>query len=403
MLTVGAPRGTVFLPRKPRLEVHQVLPELNTVQQAAVDFIVNRRSAFALGGYAGTGKTVTAAAAAEQLGDRAVLFAPTNKAAMVLAAKTGKKVATVHKGTLRVFPAISRLEDGQFVWQDDLEFYPGSPSLPEDAMIIIDEASMIGGELFDKVLTAVGDVPIALIGDPFQLPPINDEPLFHRALQEWPSLYLTEVYRQKAGSPVLDFATPLREDWAQMEGTFVRDHLDRLSPVDPGFLGAAYTGKGVVITVSNELRMAKILQMRRELWAGHAEIEPQPGEPMVAYRTDYTSGLMNGVLQTVEACETVGGKWYVDVVDEVGRRRKKVPVAPGMAFNSQQKKKWQATRKGEPRRPAPLTFAYALTAHAGQGSQWPYVIVENEKIGGVDDARHVYTAVTRAQEEVYVL
>jgi exodeoxyribonuclease-5 len=364
-------------------------------QQQAISFMAEGTSMFALGGYAGTGKTEVTAAAALELGERAVLMAPTNKAAAVLAIRTGRPARTIHKAALEAVPIVDK--DGVPI---GVRFVPGDPVLPKDAVCLIDEASMVGGKLWSLVQEAIGDkTPVALIGDPFQLPPINDTSLFHHALDTWPSVTLTEVFRQEEGSKILDYATKLREG-AQLD---LRGHFDRLTPVDPGFLGAAFIGKAVVLTHTNDMRVTKIRQMRRELWAGHEAILPQPGEPMIGYANDPTSGVYNGFTYRVIDARESDGQWSVNVEGPWGSTTW-VAVDPTLAFDPQQKGTWFPAQQGNPlMRSAPLTFAYAMTVHAAQGSQWPYVLVERRRIVDDNTARWVYTAVTRAQEEVFVL
>jgi ATP-dependent exoDNAse (exonuclease V) alpha subunit len=54
-----------------------------------------------------------------------------------------------------------------------------------------------------------------------------------------------------------------------------------------------------------------------------------------------------------------------------------------------------------------VKFAYALTCHKAQGGQWDAVFVDHgylkEEITGTDFARWLYTAVTRAATELYLV
>jgi hypothetical protein len=339
-------------------------PELDSDQQKAADFIAEGRSAFALGGYAGSGKTTTAAWAASQLRERAVLLAPTNKAAAVLAGKTGLPVSTIHKRTLVAVPTFD--EQGNVT---GVRFVPGAPTLPEDPVVIVDEASMVSTDLWDLMRRAVGEVPTVLVGDPFQLPPVKGDSVFEAALAHWPSMVLDRVYRQKEGSAVLDYATALRNGWEKAPPLL--EAFDLMSPVDPGFLGAALLGQGVVITYSNEIRVARIQQMRKAIWgdAGHA---PQKGEPMIGYQTSPADGVVNGVLYTVQASEDLGDRWQVDLASEFFGQHLLVEVDKGLVYDSRQKATWYPKQASNPLdRTAPVTFAYAITGHAAQGSSGP--------------------------------
>jgi exodeoxyribonuclease-5 len=53
---------------------------------------------------------------------------------------------------------------------------------------------------------------------------------------------------------------------------------------------------------------------------------------------------------------------------------------------------------------APVAFAYAITAHKSQGSEWRDVLVVDEsKVFGLDAKRWLYTAATRAREHLAIV
>ena len=54
-----------------------------------------------------------------------------------------------------------------------------------------------------------------------------------------------------------------------------------------------------------------------------------------------------------------------------------------------------------------IKFAYALTCHKSQGGQWKVVFVDegkrNDAEVNIDHVRWLYTAVTRAEKEVFLI
>jgi exodeoxyribonuclease-5 len=54
-----------------------------------------------------------------------------------------------------------------------------------------------------------------------------------------------------------------------------------------------------------------------------------------------------------------------------------------------------------------VKFSYAITCHKAQGGQWPCVFVDQgyvtDEMAGVELNRWFYTAVTRAQEKLYLV
>lgn len=81
-------------------------------------------------------------------------------------------------------------------------------------VIVIDEASMLDGELWNQLFDALPlcGVQIILIGDIEQLPPVFGKSIFIYALQAGiPKVELTEVYRQALESPIIALATKIRQ------------------------------------------------------------------------------------------------------------------------------------------------------------------------------------------------
>ena len=54
-----------------------------------------------------------------------------------------------------------------------------------------------------------------------------------------------------------------------------------------------------------------------------------------------------------------------------------------------------------------VKFAYAVTCHKSQGGQWPVVFIDQgyltDEMMNRDYLRWLYTAITRAQEKVYLV
>jgi ATP-dependent exoDNAse (exonuclease V) alpha subunit len=200
-------------------------------------------SIFILKGYAGTGKTTLLKyfinyCRSEKL--RVGLMASTGRAAAVLRNKTKSDASTVHS-LIYKFDQVKETDDK--AWENSeasfgqlyLNFTPCS--ILDDELkdvYIVDEASMISGftndsldmtkfgtgNLLQDFLTVVGNSKIIFVGDPCQLPPV-DELSYSAALDEKhlkkefnkliETAELTEVLRQGENSEILDMATPLRE------------------------------------------------------------------------------------------------------------------------------------------------------------------------------------------------
>ena len=151
---------------------------------------------FRLFGYAGTGKTTLANHIAEQADGEVKFAAFTGKAASVMRGKGCRGASTIHSLIYRA------RESGEEVPNFDLwDEAPASKA----ALIIIDECSMVDAELGRDLLSF--GVPLLVLGDPAQLPPIQGGGFFTEAE---PDVMLTEVHRQAEGNPIIRLSMDIR-------------------------------------------------------------------------------------------------------------------------------------------------------------------------------------------------
>lgn len=177
---------------------------------------------FLLKGYAGTGKTTTVSAlvhALPMLRMRAVLLAPTGRAAKVVSAYSGRTALTIHKKIYR--KRVAGTPDLSFTLADNLH---------KDTLFIVDESSMISNEtigqgrksLLADLITYVENgknCRLMFVGDMAQLPPVGltESPALNSMYLkdyfrfEVYSYELTDVVRQAQGSGILRNATAIRE------------------------------------------------------------------------------------------------------------------------------------------------------------------------------------------------
>src|SRR5687767_2078640 len=127
----------------------------------------NSSQVFRLFGYAGTGKTTLAKHFAESV-DGLVLYAAfTGKAALVLRQK-GCYATTLHS---LIYAPVGETPEGQPIFG----LNPDS-ELSEAKLLIVDECSMVNEELGSDVLSF--GVKVLVLGDPFQLPPVEGAGFF---------------------------------------------------------------------------------------------------------------------------------------------------------------------------------------------------------------------------------
>src|SRR5436305_7369397 len=151
---------------------------------------------FRLFGYAGTGKTTLARHLAAHIDGEVKFAAFTGKAALVMRAKGCGGASTIHSLIYRA------CESGEET--PTFELWDDSPA-SKAALIVIDECSMVDEEL-GRDLMSFG-VPVLVLGDPAQLPPIQGRGYFTESA---PDAMLTEVHRQAQSYPIVRQSTDIR-------------------------------------------------------------------------------------------------------------------------------------------------------------------------------------------------
>src|SRR5882724_3605491 len=152
---------------------------------------------FRLFGYAGTGKTTLARHLAQGVDGKVLFAAFTGKAALVMRRKGCEDASTIHSLIYR--PLERESETPTFELWDDA---PAS----EAKLIVIDECSMVDAELGRDLMSF--DVPLLVLGDPAQLPPIQGGGFFTDAE---PDAMITEVHRQAQNDPIVRMSMDIRE------------------------------------------------------------------------------------------------------------------------------------------------------------------------------------------------
>jgi ATP-dependent exoDNAse (exonuclease V) alpha subunit len=174
---------------------------LNAVATWLKDEPSGSRAIFRLFGYAGTGKTTLARHLAENVDGKVLFAAFTGKAAQVMRNKGCHGASTIHSLIYRA------RESGEDV--PNFELWDDAPA-SKAALIIIDECSMVDAEL-GRDLMSFG-VPVLVLGDPAQLPPIqsgaNGAGFF---TESEPDAMLTEVHRQAQDDPIVRLSMDIRE------------------------------------------------------------------------------------------------------------------------------------------------------------------------------------------------
>ncbi|HBH06759.1 MAG TPA: ATP-dependent endonuclease [Flavobacteriales bacterium] len=411
---------------------------------------------FVIRGYAGTGKTSIMSIIAVQNRKRAILLAPTGRAAKVFKEASGIHAATIHHHIYR-----SVISGGKLSFRLNKNPHEG-------VIYLVDEASLIQGgytgnnllnDLIKYVHSNRGN-KLVLCGDPAQLPPVGMDlspALDEEYLEDFAGLMtqsslIQEVIRQKQDSGILKMATSLRSSTPDMNGNYqinLREFPDvqRVQRNDViELIEDEYAQNDVenvmIITRSNKMAMRYNQYIRQRIMYREEEIERD--DILMVVKNNYywpkesgrhsfiANGEMIRLIQPLRH-EKLYGQSYLEADVENLSEGKEFTVQlwlntlytdkPAMEY--EQVKKVEEAVREEMEQPVTKTelkkelssndfyqalqikYAYAITCHKAQGGQWPVVFVDYEYLMDktVDEAfiRWLYTAVTRATRKVYLV
>jgi len=448
-------------PHKPTQKQSQLLDLL-------ADFVFNEDNQllFLLKGYAGTGKTTTISTFVNSLhkaGKKAVLLAPTGRAAKVISGYAKRQAFTIHKKIY--FPKKQSNGSVSFVKQTNKH---------TNTVFIVDEASMIADasqsiKMFENS-SVLADLisyvyqgkncKLVFIGDTAQLPPVklaispalDADKLTYDYQKKVIEIELDEVMRQHENSGILANATYLRL-LIQQEAVHFQFDLGfaDIIRLEDGYdvqdaITSAYDAGGVedmaFIVRSNKRANQYNQQIRLEIRGQENEIST--GDYVMVVKNNYywlKDSSEAGFIANGDICEVM----RINTIKELyGFRFAEVEIrmidypdqkpfetvllldtlsseSPSLPYEESNKlyqavkedfahqtkyKQFLSVKNNKYFNALQVKFSYAMTCHKSQGGQWKTVFVEQPYLPeGVSVAylRWLYTAVTRAQEKLYLI
>lgn len=416
---------------------------LSTEQSAAISKIIDwiKRPApsvtsgvdddswmFVLQGFAGTGKTYLLK---ELISDMHVqrfhCAAPTGKAAAVMMSKMqGVEAVTLHRllyhpvedDVLALKIMMAQYKENptdelkEKITKEQAALASKGPSfrskdqseVQRGDLVIVDEASMMDQRILND-LKATGCKAL-LIGDPGQLPPVGSTSWF---IDRKPDAMLETIQRQALDNPIIQFSMEVRQgtarpkDWRRKPGCgiFTKDEVDT----------SQWLEADQIITGSNASRrkINRFFRKQLKFFEGHYESQfPRKGERLICLKNNYGTlpQQINGTqfVCTEDAEITDGGD------NLIGMEYEGV-VCPGVMFydfhclatyDKDLTELPREFRKGL----MELDYAYAITVHKSQGSEWGHVIIADDRMQAQNAEfrrRWLYTAITRAKTSLTVI
>lgn len=379
----------------------------------AIERYKNKEKYTVISGFAGSGKSTLVRFIIEALGvdeDDVCYACYTGKAAEVLRKKGNKNCMTLHK---MLYDSVPRI-DGTFLRVPKREL--------DYKIIIVDECSMMPKQLADLLFSH--RVYVICLGDPFQLPPINKDEDNH--LLDHPHVFLDEIMRQAKESEIIRVSMDIREGRpiSITDGSEVKVYSAASTPQSK-ILGIMNWADQTLVG-TNAKRQALNNLMRQYLERGAM---PEQGDKVICLKNYWETfgedknSLVNGTIGYIKnpvkswiklprnICEGKNIDVLIsDMISDSGELYRSLAMDPLMILEGKKtldfKDEWKLSKqKGIGILPKEFAYAYAITVHKAQGSEWGKVLIIEEKFpfDKNEHARWLYTAITRSSEKCVII
>ncbi|MFK5957418.1 MAG: AAA family ATPase [Lutibacter sp.] len=398
-------------------------------------------------------------------GKKSVLLAPTGRAAKVISGYSNRQAFTIHKKIY--FPKKNKAGGVDFTLQtnkhtntifivDEASMIPDAPTGSK----LFDNGSLLD-DLISYVYSGV-HCKLILIGDTAQLPPVkldispalDANKLALNYNKDVEEIELSEVMRQHENSGILINATELRLILANNGFNNFQFELgfpDLIRLID-GYeiedaINTAYDNIGVEDTafiVRSNKRANQYNQQIRNKIRGH-EDEISTGDYVMVVKNNYfwlkesseAGFIANGdiceIVEIFNSKELYGFRFAevtVRMIDYPNQKPFETVLlldtlsseSPSLSYEESNKlyhevlkdfahekskyKQLLGVKKSKYFNALQVKFSYAVTCHKSQGGQWKTVFIEQPYLPdgqNIEYLRWLYTAVTRAQEKVYLI
>lgn len=386
---------------------------------------------FVLCGYAGTGKTFLVDYVVRALGlvagESAAFVAPTGKAASVLI-QSGVPATTVHSLIYTREEDIEVDENGEVISEQFLRFVKKESIDSKIRLIVLDETSMVSDDVLRDLLSF--GVKCLCCGDPAQLPPVGGS----NTLLSTPVITLKEIVRQERDNPIVRLAARVR---AGERPAYGEDGCVSVIPrraLDADARRALFTQADQIIVGTNRTRAMINREVRAIRGISPDRVLPQDGEKIICTLNDWSKPLdergnfhlVNGIIgRCYRVREQLDGLGQLDFQpDFLAERVEDLPFDTGVFVRGQyyhgygnraclltngilvHENNREMLRRFKVRREDTVCrfeFAYAVTCHKAQGSEYDFVVVIDESGYFEDGKEWLYTAVTRAKKRLVII
>lgn len=380
--------------------------QLNAIEKAKKWYKEQINQVFEITGPAGSGKTTLIIKIIEELGldlHRDCIFvAYTGQASLVLRQK-GVPAFTIHSTIydLVMMPLLDENKNIVVNQQGKVIKVPKfilKSNLNENLkLIVVDEASMVPEEIKKDLLSF--NIPTIALGDLDQLPPVMGKPSFLIS----PDVYLTEIMRQNEGNPIIHLSELARNGENIPLGKYgnkcyvisenqVNDKMMLLSE-------AIICGKNKTRNEINKYIREEVLR--------YEEIIPRINEKMICRKNNWNlslqdeyfmvNGLQGSVFQPIDLSRMTSNSFFMDFkpffLNDIFSD---IKIDLEYLYKSYIKGDSSKSINREYSNGNLFEYAYAITCHLSQGSQYKSVLLFEEVLDYKTHKNWLYTGITRA-------
>ena len=367
---------------------------LSEKQKDAVKLALTNRVSIITGG-PGTGKSTILAAIIDSFralypNQEVVLMSPTGKAARRMSETSNEDAFTIH-AKLHIFEGTSTPEP-----------------LPE-GLIVIDETSMVDALLLEKVVEATSARSFLLfIGDKDQLPSVGAGSVLNDMInsEAIPTARLTEIFRQKDGSSIIENAKKINEgdisisfnnqDFIFVEAGSEDMALEEIEKLYADEVKTYGVDNVALLTPLRKLQAGKNLKVVADGLNTVLQniVNPKDTQKFCTlYGNEYRVG--DRVLQWKNTPESANGD--IGEIIDIGETDSDI----GIKIRWDNGNQTIETRNSM----ANISLAYSISIHKSQGSQYDSVIIPmlSSQKCSLFRRNLLYTGVTRAKKKVIIV
>ena len=369
---------------------------------------VTGNNVYAIDGYSGSGKSTLIPYIVQLKHNKDVvhILAPTNKAVGVIREKLGDLLLDVHWSTLHSVLYGTPNDKGDWI-PKEVKIY--------NALVIIDEVSMLTKELNEDLLKKYKDSFILYMGDSYQLEAIgNDAEILHVTKKS----VLTEVCRHDNG--ILTCANNIR----LYETNVLKVNPDvvvaeQAAAIKEMALKIHGGGDAILICATNKQRVYYNSLFRRLIGKTHMEDDTLIAVNNSAIYSNKETFNSRGLKYVKTKSVVMDDKTLeFDIYQTPDMRVLHCPELEQASLHTHQFKGLTIADKIDllgseyydvatrliSRKVVICTWGYAISCHSGQGSQWENVFIHFDYCSKAwSAARWLYTAVTRASKRVVII